>query len=112
MSDITKLLDEISDLEREINDHAKHIRLNVVTELLRNPEFGYSTDKIIADAARIARFVERGSVGDYASDRVFDGTRPIKPKKVKKLSENHSRTHGKPKAKRPYVKRSKFWKKK
>jgi len=27
MSDITKLLDEISDLEREINDHAKHIRL-------------------------------------------------------------------------------------
>jgi|SRR5882672_4226894 len=120
MSDIMKLLDEISDREREINDYAKEHRLKIVSDLIQyacapyggSTEGGLDIDGLIKDAGKLSRFVERGPVGDHISDRVFDGTRHINPKKVKKLSENHSRTHGKPKAKRPYVKRSKFWKKK
>lgn len=34
------------------------------------------------------------SVHDYASDRVFDGTRPLSPHQVTKLRVNYLRTHG------------------
>lgn len=103
MSDIMKLLDEISDREREINDHAKEHRLKIVSDLIQyacapyggSTEGGLDIDGLIKDAGKLSRFVERGET------------------KVTHTPEVTMKTFGKkPKGKRPYVKRSKFWKKK
>jgi hypothetical protein len=35
-------------------------------------------------------------IGDYVSDRVFDGTRPIPPALAAKMLAHHQRKHAKP----------------
>src|SRR5882724_8548342 len=100
MSDIMKLLDKISDREREINARAKEHRLKIVSDLIQyacapyggSAEGGLDIDGLIKDAVKLSRFVERG-------EPKTAHTPIITPPK-------------KPKGKRPYTKRSKFWKKK
>jgi len=98
-----KLLDEISDVSARSMIMPKEHRLKIVSDLSSTHarhmaevlKGAFDIDGLIKDAVKLSRFVERGEA------------------KTTHAPEITMRPSGKsPKPKRPYVKRSKFWKKK
>ena len=108
MRDMHAILDEMSELEREINNCAKGNRAMIVAELLRR---GYDEPgQLLIVADRLCHFIEHGTKIEPAKSQApFASVQPVKKRRGR--PPNSSAKPAKGKTKRKYTKRSAHWKK-